>query len=146
MCRNYGLGSHTSRNVALSHASSHRVCSPALISEHLLPRPFSICVLKLIPDSSLQRPSGTSECGPFPAPTTTPAAQPTRAGDRAYSSGTYPPHQVLAMPALSPTMEMGNLVSWHVKPGDQVEAGSVLAEIETDKATLGATHRASSRG
>lgn len=40
------------------------------------------------------------------------------------------------MPALSPTMTEGNLAKWHVKEGDKVEAGDVLAEIETDKATM----------
>lgn len=44
--------------------------------------------------------------------------------------------QVLNMPALSPTMSQGNLAKWHVKEGEQVSAGSVLADIETDKATL----------
>jgi pyruvate/2-oxoglutarate dehydrogenase complex dihydrolipoamide acyltransferase (E2) component len=42
------------------------------------------------------------------------------------------------MPALSPTMELGNLVDWKVKEGDSVSTGDVLADIETDKATLGA--------
>src|SRR5215510_3684166 len=40
------------------------------------------------------------------------------------------------MPALSPTMEEGTLAKWHVKPGDQVRSGDVIAEIETDKATM----------
>ena len=40
------------------------------------------------------------------------------------------------MPALSPTMEEGTLAKWHVKPGDAVHAGDVIAEIETDKATM----------
>ncbi|MEM9989074.1 MAG: primosomal protein N', partial [Pseudomonadota bacterium] len=40
------------------------------------------------------------------------------------------------MPALSPTMTEGNLAKWHVKEGDTVEAGDVIAEIETDKATM----------
>src|SRR5437588_8220275 len=40
------------------------------------------------------------------------------------------------MPALSPTMEEGTLTKWHVKPGDQVKSGDVIAEIETDKATM----------
>lgn len=40
------------------------------------------------------------------------------------------------MPALSPTMEEGNLTAWHVKEGDKVEPGDVIAEIETDKATM----------
>ena len=40
------------------------------------------------------------------------------------------------MPALSPTMEEGKLAKWHVKEGDVVKAGDILAEIETDKATM----------
>jgi pyruvate dehydrogenase E1 component beta subunit len=42
----------------------------------------------------------------------------------------------ILMPALSPTMEEGGLSKWHIKPGDKVEAGQVIAEIETDKATM----------
>ena len=40
------------------------------------------------------------------------------------------------MPALSPTMEEGTLAKWLVKEGDTVKAGDVIAEIETDKATM----------
>ena len=40
------------------------------------------------------------------------------------------------MPALSPTMEEGTLAKWHVKVGDKVSSGDVIAEIETDKATM----------
>src|SRR5271154_283663 len=42
----------------------------------------------------------------------------------------------ILMPALSPTMEEGKLAKWLVKEGDRVRAGDVLAEIETDKATM----------
>jgi pyruvate dehydrogenase E1 component beta subunit len=42
----------------------------------------------------------------------------------------------ILMPALSPTMEEGNLAKWLVKPGDRIEPGQVIAEIETDKATM----------
>ena len=42
----------------------------------------------------------------------------------------------ITMPALSPTMEEGNLTKWHVKEGDSVSSGDVLCEIETDKATM----------
>ncbi len=42
----------------------------------------------------------------------------------------------ILMPALSPTMESGNLAKWHVKEGDTVVPGDVIAEIETDKATM----------
>src|SRR6266567_4331215 len=45
------------------------------------------------------------------------------------------PIQVL-MPALSPTMEKGNLAKWLKKEGEAVKPGDVIAEIETDKATM----------
>lgn len=42
----------------------------------------------------------------------------------------------ILMPALSPTMEFGTLAKWHVKEGDPVAIGDIIAEIETDKATM----------
>src|SRR3954453_1315944 len=42
----------------------------------------------------------------------------------------------ILMPALSPTMEKGKLAKWLKKEGDQVKSGDVIAEIETDKATM----------
>src|SRR5262245_31799799 len=42
----------------------------------------------------------------------------------------------ILMPALSPTMEKGNLTKWLKKEGDKVKSGDVIAEIETDKATM----------
>src|SRR3984885_3149598 len=42
----------------------------------------------------------------------------------------------ILMPALSPTMEEGKLARWLVKEGDTVKSGTILAEIETDKATM----------
>ena len=42
----------------------------------------------------------------------------------------------IKMPALSPTMEEGTLSKWLVKEGDSVTSGDILAEIETDKATM----------
>ncbi len=45
------------------------------------------------------------------------------------------PTEIL-MPALSPTMEEGTLAKWHVREGDRVQSGDVIAEIETDKATM----------
>src|SRR6185312_9925850 len=45
------------------------------------------------------------------------------------------PTEVL-MPALSPTMEKGNIAKWLKKEGDKVKSGDVIAEIETDKATM----------
>lgn len=48
-----------------------------------------------------------------------------------------PTHIKVALPALSPTMEMGTIVNWEKKVGDQVSEGDLLCEIETDKATMG---------
>ena len=42
----------------------------------------------------------------------------------------------ILMPALSPTMEKGNLAKWLKKEGDSIKSGDVIAEIETDKATM----------
>src|SRR6187399_1000520 len=50
-------------------------------------------------------------------------------------SGVTMPIQVL-MPALSPTMEKGNLAKWLKKEGEAIKSGDVIAEIETDKATM----------
>ena len=42
----------------------------------------------------------------------------------------------ILLPALSPTMEEGNLVAWHKKEGDSIKPGDVLFDVETDKATM----------
>ncbi|GFZ11165.1 dihydrolipoamide acetyltransferase, long form protein [Actinidia rufa] len=52
------------------------------------------------------------------------------------SSSELPPHIILDMPALSPTMSQGNIAKWRKKEGDKINVGDVLCEIETDKATL----------
>lgn len=49
----------------------------------------------------------------------------------------YPDHVKVVLPALSPTMETGTIVSWQKKEGDKLNEGDLLAEIETDKATMG---------
>ena len=51
------------------------------------------------------------------------------------SSG-YPSHEVIGLPALSPTMEVGTIGSWKIEEGAEFGPGQVLAEIETDKATM----------
>ncbi|VDL61375.1 unnamed protein product [Hymenolepis diminuta] len=54
----------------------------------------------------------------------------------ARSFSLLPPHVVVNLPSLSPTMETGHVVSWAKNEGDQVVEGDLLAEIETDKATM----------
>ncbi|ENN71123.1 hypothetical protein YQE_12056, partial [Dendroctonus ponderosae] len=54
-----------------------------------------------------------------------------------FSSGSLPAHIRVTLPALSPTMELGTIISWEKKEGDKLNEGDLLAEIETDKATMG---------
>ncbi|KAI8848311.1 2-oxoacid dehydrogenases acyltransferase-domain-containing protein [Chytridium lagenaria] len=55
---------------------------------------------------------------------------------RGYATKTYPPHTIVNMPALSPTMTQGNLGTWKKNIGDEISAGDVIVEIETDKAQM----------
>jgi pyruvate dehydrogenase E2 component (dihydrolipoamide acetyltransferase) len=55
---------------------------------------------------------------------------------RCYASKPFPPHTVVTMPALSPTMTAGNIGTWQKKVGDAISPGDVLVEIETDKAQM----------
>jgi len=48
----------------------------------------------------------------------------------------YPPHEVVGLPALSPTMETGTIASWNMDEGDSFGPGDVICSIETDKATV----------
>ncbi|EFE32485.1 uncharacterized protein ARB_00670 [Trichophyton benhamiae CBS 112371] len=54
----------------------------------------------------------------------------------ALSDIAYPPHTIISMPALSPTMTSGNIGAWNKKAGDTLSPGDVLVEIETDKAQM----------
>ncbi|GLI66343.1 hypothetical protein VaNZ11_010121 [Volvox africanus] len=72
--------------------------------------------------STAPQPSAAAP-SPLPQPTSRPKAQ-------------LPQHQVLNMPALSPTMNSGSIVEWKKKVGDSVVPGDVYCEVETDKATI----------
>jgi len=52
-------------------------------------------------------------------------------------SAALPQHTKIALPALSPTMERGTILRWTKNEGEQLSEGDLLAEIETDKATMG---------
>ncbi|NXX92363.1 ODP2 dehydrogenase, partial [Centropus bengalensis] len=64
-----------------------------------------------------------------PSPPTPPSPQP--------PGSSYPPHMQITLPALSPTMTMGTVQRWEKKVGEKLSEGDLLAEIETDKATIG---------
>ncbi|KAJ8347532.1 hypothetical protein SKAU_G00261210 [Synaphobranchus kaupii] len=69
---------------------------------------------------------------PPPPPLPTPAAAPPQA-----PGSSYPSHMKILLPALSPTMTMGTVQRWEKKVGEKLSEGDLLAEIETDKATIG---------
>ncbi|XP_048838717.1 dihydrolipoyllysine-residue acetyltransferase component of pyruvate dehydrogenase complex, mitochondrial [Brienomyrus brachyistius] len=69
---------------------------------------------------------------PPPAPPSPAAAMPPQA-----PGSSYPPHLKILLPALSPTMTMGTVQRWEKKVGEKLGEGDLLAEIETDKATIG---------
>ncbi|XP_038129906.1 dihydrolipoyllysine-residue acetyltransferase component of pyruvate dehydrogenase complex, mitochondrial [Cyprinodon tularosa] len=82
-------------------------------------------------DSVKSAGAAPSSAPPPPSPaagTPPPPAQP---------GSSYPPHMKVALPALSPTMTMGTVQRWEKKVGEKLSEGDLLAEIETDKATIG---------
>lgn len=71
--------------------------------------------------------SAPAATAPPPPPPAAPAAP----------GSSYPPHMKIMLPALSPTMTMGTVQRWEKKVGEKLSEGDLLAEIETDKATIG---------
>lgn len=55
---------------------------------------------------------------------------------RCYAAKSFPPHTIVTMPALSPTMTAGAIGTWQKQAGDAIAPGDVLVEIETDKAQM----------
>lgn len=73
-----------------------------------------------------------------PSAPSAPAAGPAAPPPPAQAPGSsYPPHLKICLPALSPTMTMGTVQRWEKKVGEKLSEGDLLAEIETDKATIG---------
>ncbi|XP_039206478.1 dihydrolipoyllysine-residue acetyltransferase component of pyruvate dehydrogenase complex, mitochondrial [Crotalus tigris] len=84
-------------------------------------------------DSAAATPSASVPPPPPPAAPPKPAAQPSAQAP----GSSYPPHMQILLPALSPTMTMGTVQRWEKKVGEKLSEGDLLAEIETDKATIG---------
>lgn len=75
---------------------------------------------------------------PSPAASAPPPPPPSAAAAPPAAPGSsYPTHMKIALPALSPTMTMGTVQRWEKKVGEKLSEGDLLAEIETDKATIG---------
>ncbi|XP_035034217.1 dihydrolipoyllysine-residue acetyltransferase component of pyruvate dehydrogenase complex, mitochondrial [Hippoglossus stenolepis] len=74
---------------------------------------------------------------PSPAASAPPPPPPAAAAPPAAPGSSYPTHMKITLPALSPTMTMGTVQRWEKKVGEKLSEGDLLAEIETDKATIG---------
>nr|XP_019941798.1 PREDICTED: dihydrolipoyllysine-residue acetyltransferase component of pyruvate dehydrogenase complex, mitochondrial [Paralichthys olivaceus] len=75
---------------------------------------------------------------PSPAASAPPPPPPAAAAAPPAAPGSsYPTHMKITLPALSPTMTMGTVQRWEKKVGEKLSEGDLLAEIETDKATIG---------
>ncbi|XP_044525330.1 dihydrolipoyllysine-residue acetyltransferase component of pyruvate dehydrogenase complex, mitochondrial isoform X1 [Gracilinanus agilis] len=73
-----------------------------------------------------------------PQVSTAPPSAPVASSPSLQAPGSsYPPHLQVLLPALSPTMTMGTVQRWEKKVGEKLNEGDLLAEIETDKATIG---------
>ncbi|NWW06059.1 ODP2 dehydrogenase, partial [Oreocharis arfaki] len=83
-------------------------------------------------DSAAAAPPAAS-VPPPPAAAPSPPSQPSPQAP----GSSYPPHMQITLPALSPTMTMGTVQRWEKKVGEKLNEGDLLAEIETDKATIG---------
>uniref|UniRef100_A0A3Q2QSX3 Acetyltransferase component of pyruvate dehydrogenase complex n=1 Tax=Fundulus heteroclitus TaxID=8078 RepID=A0A3Q2QSX3_FUNHE len=83
-------------------------------------------------DSAKAAGAAPSPAASAPPPPSSPAAP-----SPAAPGSSYPPHMKVALPALSPTMTMGTVQRWEKKVGEKLSEGDLLAEIETDKATIG---------
>uniref|UniRef100_A0A665UQY7 Acetyltransferase component of pyruvate dehydrogenase complex n=1 Tax=Echeneis naucrates TaxID=173247 RepID=A0A665UQY7_ECHNA len=75
--------------------------------------------------------------GAAPSPAATSAPPPPTPPPPAAPGSSYPTHMKITLPALSPTMTTGTVQRWEKKVGEKLSEGDLLAEIETDKATIG---------
>eukprot|EP00960_Hanusia_phi_P055516 762994-Hanusia_phi.AAC.3 len=110
-----------------SLASRSRIASKRVSSVN---RNFARCFARSL--TTLSRPSGLGRLA-HPSYTSTRKSK----AWLVRNMSSLPEHQVLKMPALSPTMKTGNIASYKIKVGDKVAPGDLLCEIETDKATIG---------
>lgn len=113
------------RDVSVGSVICITVENPELISA------FKDVTLDSVKSAGAAPSSATSAPPPAAAPAAASTPPPAAPGS------SYPPHMKIALPALSPTMTMGTVQRWEKKVGEKLSEGDLLAEIETDKATIG---------
>ncbi|XP_025321315.1 dihydrolipoyllysine-residue acetyltransferase component of pyruvate dehydrogenase complex, mitochondrial [Canis lupus baileyi] len=95
-------------------------------------KPEDIEAFKNYTLDSSAAPTPQAAAAPTPVAPTLPPTPPAQA-----PGSSYPTHMQVVLPALSPTMTMGTVQRWEKKVGEKLSEGDLLAEIETDKATIG---------
>ncbi|KAH9388134.1 hypothetical protein TYRP_009342 [Tyrophagus putrescentiae] len=119
-------------NLKLARASCQSKGEGLLLHHH--PQQISVCDASSLASSSSSSARAADVCS---TKQRSPVGS-SSASVRLFSSGgDLPSHIKVTLPALSPTMELGTIVSWEKKEGDKLNEGDLLAEIETDKATMG---------
>uniref|UniRef100_UPI00358F15F7 dihydrolipoyllysine-residue acetyltransferase component of pyruvate dehydrogenase complex, mitochondrial n=1 Tax=Myxine glutinosa TaxID=7769 RepID=UPI00358F15F7 len=88
-------------------------------------------------DYKLDPAAVATETTPPPSTLSTPPPSTTPSAAASAPAKAYPPHIKILLPALSPTMAMGTIQRWEKREGEHLSEGDLLAEIETDKATIG---------
>ncbi|XP_061606827.1 dihydrolipoyllysine-residue acetyltransferase component of pyruvate dehydrogenase complex, mitochondrial [Phyllopteryx taeniolatus] len=88
-------------------------------------------------DSLTSATSSAAAAAPPPPPSSSPPPAASASAPPAAPGSSYPTHLKITLPALSPTMTMGTVQRWEKKVGEKLSEGDLLAEIETDKATIG---------
>ncbi|MCI4386586.1 hypothetical protein PGIGA_G00064150 [Pangasianodon gigas] len=95
-------------------------------------------LIPMFKDFTLEKLAALTPAAATPAAATPPPAAASSAPSPPQAPGSsYPPHMKILLPALSPTMTMGTVQRWEKKVGEKLNEGDLLAEIETDKATIG---------
>ncbi|XP_033182235.1 LOW QUALITY PROTEIN: dihydrolipoyllysine-residue acetyltransferase component of pyruvate dehydrogenase complex, mitochondrial [Anabas testudineus] len=113
-------------------AAYHTLCLetvPENLSPDLIPSFKDVTLDSIKSAGATPSPAASA---PSPPPPTAAAPSPPAA-----PGSSYPPHMKIPLPALSPTMTMGTVQRWEKKVGEKLSEGDLLAEIETDKATIG---------
>lgn len=128
--------------MSLFRPSANRIVAPGLETTALASLPIAPDLLNPTPASIIAHASSLFPSSPRPSPRLlTPVARHLPASvarpTRGFAADAdLPPHQIVPFPSLSPTMTHGGIASWKKKEGEFVAAGDILAEIQTDKATM----------
>lgn len=117
-------------------AQDEGVIARILLGDGARDVPVGTPVAVVVDDAADVAAFASYEGGEVAAAPAAPAAAAPPAAKAAAPASSWPPHIVMGLPALSPTMAAGTIAAWKKAVGDSVAAGDVIADVETDKATM----------